>query len=883
MKYIVFTLIIFFTPMMASADNESIYDPSNGTLYIPSLHIEGDPPDVIYSVDMINQGDYVFTAIDVAEYEGAELIDKNIAIYDPQADTLHIPKLVIEGGDKDEAYVVDLIEERDDQFSLSAIVDYVESDSVAGDDDANVDQRQDQPAQLLSSGNWTDESIWVNGALPTDGAEIIIPSGITLTVDGEIPSRLKRITIDGNLRFSTKVNTQLTVDTLISNHHGRLEIGSEDQPVDNDVSARIIFADFGPIDRNVDPQQLYRGAVLMGPVEIWGAEKTSWLELARHPQRNEMELLLSSEPIGWRVGDRLVVAATDVDDPSSDEVVTIAAIEGNVVYLSSPLQKDHVAFRNDLAVHVANLTRNVEFLSENADIKHRGHVMFMHNLNVDVNHARFFQLGRTDKTIPIDDYTWSGEELVREQLEGNNIRGRYSIHFHRGGTGLDSIPARVRGSVVEDNPGWAYVNHSSNVDFVDNVSYNVVGGAYQTEAGDERGSFIGNIALRTINPKDPLNCDCIEAVVDVREDRQDFAFQGDGFWLHGGMPRMEGNVVAGASGHAYIYWTEGLIETLDGETGLTKIDVAQFPNSHLLDTNGKIDVWYMPISSFKNNKAYNTTKGLEVFYLHAHHNFTVEQQWVTEEYVEQLGSTFEDLTIWNVKKYGVGFHSSEGVELKNVRLVGDGDVNKIGVDAGHFHNLVSWKFENFEIEGFGLGMDVPTQGDVLVQGGRFSNKINFRIENPQLAPRNLLFRDIQLSDSFLSSIADVVNFSLEPDFTLNAKILNGEERGSSAKHPLFFLMPDRITFDFEGYRDLGVYFDQQVPDFVPMPEENSIYKGHQVPLEFVNKSNQQLLGEHRLYFGGAFLPHNAMSIPGLVGGKVGTKAPQPTLFPPEEM
>ena len=49
-----------------------------------------------------------------------------------------------------------------------------------------------------------------------------------------------------------------------------------------------------------------------------------------------------------------------------------------------------------------------------------------------------------------------------------------------------------------------------NVDFIENVSYNVVGGAFQTESGDEIGSFVRNIALRTVNP------DCSSKLRSVR-------------------------------------------------------------------------------------------------------------------------------------------------------------------------------------------------------------------------------------------------------------------------------------------------------------------------------------------------------------------------------
>ena len=75
-----------------------------------------------------------------------------------------------------------------------------------------------------------------------------------------------------------------------------------------------------------------------------------------------------------------------------------------------------------------------------------------------------------------------------------------------------------------------------------------MGGAFQTESGNEIGAFINNIAIRTVNPNYPI-LDPATADVDAREDVQDFAFQGDAFWFHGGNLTIEDNVASGASGH----------------------------------------------------------------------------------------------------------------------------------------------------------------------------------------------------------------------------------------------------------------------------------------------------------------------------------------------
>ena len=730
----------------------------------------------------------------------------------------------------------------------------------------------------IASGNWSDPAIWKDGNLPVNNADIVVPQGKILIVDKEFDEKFNTITIEGTLRFKHDVNTRINVGTITSKHESLLEIGTETQPIAGNVSAKIMFADFGPVTKATDPKQLERGAILMGKTVIFGAHKKPWLSLTVQPIAGDSLLTFFNVPDGWQVGDRLVVAGTDAKDPTSDEVVIIESIEDNTVYLSKPLTKDHVGPKDFLQVHVANLSRNVEFFSENPSLKHRGHVMFMHNLNVNVNYARFYQLGRTDKSIPLDDWSFpSLDDGPAVPLEGNNIRGRYSVHFHHGGTDINQTPAKVEGNVVEGSPGWAYVNHSSNVDFINNVSYNVVGGAFQTEAGDELGSFVNNIAIRTVNPSFPL-LTRKQGAPDTREDRQDFAFQGDAFWIHGGGVKLEGNVVSGASGHAFIYWPEGLIEP---EKGMMKFKTSNLPGKPLPESIKEIDIWYVPINSFKNNQAYSVTRGLTFFYLHA--SFFKKEEQVTEEYLKNLHSTFEDGLIWNVRLNAVDFNFTEKVTLKNFQLYGGGDSAVVGVDANHFHNMNDYRFENLTIEGFGVGMDVPTQGNIVIEGGNFSNLTDFRIANPQTRARTLDFNNINFQTSEL--FAESSHFEMKPDLTLYGEVQNGlegNEEHLAAKYPLFFLMPDRITLNYGSYQNKGLYFAEQSSDFVPMSSNNaSSPLGVTTPSQYVGKSNQTLYSEFGLRMGSSSIAKDATESPLVKNGFLGSASTEAVVMPPE--
>lgn len=421
-----------------------------------------------------------------------------------------------------------------------------------------------------------------------------------------IPEEFKsvRIADGGKLQFATNVNTELRTEYLFNGMMGTLEIGTASNKIAEGVKASLVFAERGGTTNTEDPSRFAPGAVLMGTTKMHGADKTSWLALQTHPSAGATQFVLKSAPIGWQVGDQLVVAGTDPITNASiastseferDEVVTITAVAGNTITFTSALIRDHKApsQASDLDVHVANMSRNIVVSSENTSVasisgefrKPRGHMMFMHTLDVDVRYVEANNLGRTDKNIILDD--WDFSDLDRAQNTGQpvtnggrNPRGRYSFHFHRGGLDTSVFPARpitplptpahVEGCVVNNDPGWAYVNHSSRVDFIKNVSYNLVGGAFNTEAGNETGSFIENIAIRTVNPLNPvmsaprprgsyIEGDATLALADLKEGRQDFAWQGDGFWLHGVGVTVQGNIVSGSTGHAYVYWTDGLI------------------------------------------------------------------------------------------------------------------------------------------------------------------------------------------------------------------------------------------------------------------------------------------------------------------------------------
>ena len=828
-----------------------------------------------------------------------------------------------------------------------------------------------------ASGDWSSTSTW-GGSLPANDDRVLIPNGITVTVDSMIAEELKSVRIDngGKLQFATNVNTELRTEYLFSSMMATLEIGTSTNKVSSNVKANLVFAERGGTTSSFDPERFAPGAVLMGTTTMHGADKTSWLTLQTHPSAGATQFVLSTAPTGWQVGDKLVVAGTDpitnasisnTSEFEKDEVVTISAISGNTVTFTPALVRDHKAptQASDLDVHVANLSRNIAVSSENTSVssisgefhKPRGHLMFMHTLNVDLKYVEANNLGRTDKSIILDD--WNFEDLDANQNTGQaipnggkNPRGRYSIHFHRGGLDVSVFPAKpitplptpakVEGCVVNNDPGWGFVNHSARADFIRNVSYNVAGGAFNTEAGNETGSFIENIAIRTVNPTNPILTAprprdsytdglVTQALSDIREGIQDFAWQGDGFWLHGTGVTVQGNVVSGCTGHAYVYWTDGLIEK---GLGMARGDIdahvpaSEFPTLNQVLHNWKstypnfvLDIWYLQARPFLNNIAYNFVRGVQTYYVHTEFhrktdpNINDPNEWINDlpdVYKDQLNLVFDGTILWNIGKVGFEHNYTTNVTIQNSRLVGYGgrsgiedygtnpspnyvpdEPEVIGLDLDYFHNTHRWVLNNNTIEGFSgnaVGVALPQNAQVTINGGIFNNAGTDILISPPSVPIDdgdegegfgigMLSTNPTKSDILIEGAISFNNPN--NNIVLDSHIFYDEvgQKGfplldDAKSDSEFFLAPQRIFLNFGPFSNNGVYYNAQDADFVPIVSGGSgnacsfSDPSDCIDDEYVDQTNTQLFAEHENSYLGVITPVSAVPHPIVVGGKV---------------
>jgi hypothetical protein len=548
--------------------------------------------------------------------------------------------------------------------------------------------RSDATHVAVSDGDWFDSNTWYEGRIPDEGANVLIPKNIAVTYNGVSDASLFTVRVDGELSFATNINTRMVVDTMVVDTSGRLEIGTEDNPIAANVNAEIVIANNGDIDVSWDPTLLSRGVISHGQVEIHGAEKQAFLTVSEAPMRGENTLSLSEIPDGWQVGDNLVLTGTHQTGhtgtalgyiESQDEEITITAINGNQITFEPPLEHDHDTPRDDLFAYVANMSRNITFSSEDGDATqthHRGHVMFMHNDDVDVRYAAYEDLGRTDKSTPA---ALSTADLGVVEPD-SNIQGRYSFHFHLTGTSDQDNPAIAVGNTVDGSPGWGFVHHSSNANFAENVAFDVFGAAFVAEAGDETGSWFRNMAINAQG----TNWGDWEVKDGARVSSQDTGHTGDGFFFAGRLVEAAENVAANTN-NGFVW----MMRNNKADPSVDNLDHPEIGYGRDTILNN-----LAPIQGFRDNEAFGTNTGIIVI---------KDFPWQTQH---DLRTVFDGFLNWETST-GANLSYTSHYTFIDFDLINArerlGDVNNYGIDFGT--NIYDMVLNGLRVEGFDAAVD----------------------------------------------------------------------------------------------------------------------------------------------------------------------------------
>jgi hypothetical protein len=603
---------------------------------------------------------------------------------------------------------------------------------------------------------------------------------------------------------------------------GSLEIGTTANPIAANVTAELRFTNTDAINRDWDPFGISRGLITHGSVSMVGGQKTPSLEIVNPITAGTSSLVLSQVPANWRVGDYVVVAGTSID-PNQSEVRAIRAIIGNTIFVD-PLSYSHLTGSSSQQVHVANTTRNILISSETSTNSRRGHVMFMHNPNVHISNVHFYRLGRTNKAElindPVVDANWN---LVSGT--GTNPRARYAVHFHRTGTDDSTSPATVDGSVVSDNLGWGFVNHSSYVNFTNNVAYNVRGAGFVTEVGDEIGAFRNNVAINIKASGDSLK--------DLyRLAKQDFGHTGDGFWFQGAGISVVGNVAANAEGHAFIYSTRAL-ELGDEPVG--------FLASNLLDpsiANGAatIPVDFVPVFEFTGNVGYSSGVGLSVWYNLRNATHTAQ-------------STFSNSLFWN-NGTGVEVPYTHNAILRNLRIERDASSpGTVGVDSNGVTKNIT--YDNLTVSGYDTGIETAKRGYSIINGGTFATRVGVSVR-PAVEPGRYVYVQGNLV---------MVPLPAEMLIGWTQRAVNHRFEDNAQNDSIAHIFYDsKVFLNYGPYANQQLYAGEQMASAVPFPTAKPY-----IPTEYVGLTTAQLRDQFGSTVYGELAPAEFLQIPSLGG------------------
>ncbi len=480
--------------------------------------------------------------------------------------------------------------------------------------------------QSVKNGNWSDPTVWSSGSAPGENAIVNIPSGISIIYDTISSQNIGEIQVNGTLAFSHSSNTQLDVGSLLVLPTGKLEIGTESDPIPSNIKVTIRLVDLPDIAYTHLHGQVRLQPVIHthgGTLDIHGAPiQNTWTTLTQDAPAGAATLTVKDSVGDWKVGDTIIVTGTnkiyvkgqtgelpnqnpitplpsgctiissspDCIDPAQFQVeeAIIASVSGATITLTAPLKNTHLGtFPRQAAVGL--LSHNVVITSKDPAGR-RGHVHISSGFSV------------TDATPlpnPIPSPVIGRISNAEFSNLGRSEPGVYPVHFHRlGNGGKDSY---LKGSSITHTQNLCVRVHTTNFLTVENnVCYDALGHGYTTEDGTEvYNTFNHNLADRTQHNSTPTNPN------DVNDDDE-----GSGFWMNNARNSVTNNYAADADAWGFQVDPITVGKTVVGpSTG-----VGPSPKLiSIVDQQGNLQApvpsTSLELLDFGNNKAYASYRG----------------------------------------------------------------------------------------------------------------------------------------------------------------------------------------------------------------------------------------------------------------------------------
>ena len=320
----------------------------------------------------------------------------------------------------------------------------------------------------VDGARWSDASTWPNGVVPGRGADVVIPAGKRVVLDGST-APLRTLTVMGELTAAGR-DVRLTaakIDVM-----GKFDVGSAATP----FTGRLVVT----LTEGSPAGDAFNKGIMVhsgGDLELFGEHRLTWTHLGATAQPGATSITLDTTP-GWRAGDRIVLASSTTDQNEA-EAATVRAADGATLQLDRALAHQHWGTVQQIAgvtlderAEVGLLTHNIVVQGDSASeiAGHGGHIMVMRGGTAHVDGIELYRMGQ------------------------HAVLARYPFHWHMAGS--------VAGQFITSSSIWHTFNrcvtvHGSHDAVVnDDVCYDHEGHGYFLEDGIEHGNtFRGDLGL----------------------------------------------------------------------------------------------------------------------------------------------------------------------------------------------------------------------------------------------------------------------------------------------------------------------------------------------------------------------------------------------------
>ncbi|KAM9839131.1 PKHD1 like 1, tandem duplicate 1 [Aulostomus maculatus] len=240
---------------------------------------------------------------------------------------------------------------------------------------------------------WSNASFWEDSAennftVPAEGADVVIPSGMWVVLDGSTPP-LNKLTVVGVLEIPDSMNSSSTrharstheynsvvIDAVyVSIQGGRLIAGWHDEPFRGQLLINLRgnhHTPDWPLPNG--PNQGSKVLGVFGTLELYGQPHNVYhTKLAATADAGSITLTLAL-PVDWQAGDEVVISTSSYSAWETEKrQITDVSSDGRVLTLNQPLSHTHIGETHSvpgpsgsytLAADVGLLSRNIKIIGE---------------------------------------------------------------------------------------------------------------------------------------------------------------------------------------------------------------------------------------------------------------------------------------------------------------------------------------------------------------------------------------------------------------------------------------------------------------------------------------------------------------------------------------